>query len=89
MTAERYTAVFTGLLSLKRPGEYPYLTMGENPRGIGDGSTLRRGRPAGERLRLEIPFSELPENCRKVVLEAYRDLWGLVACPGTPTAATP
>jgi hypothetical protein len=34
VTAERYTAVFTGILSLKRPGEYTYLTMGEDARGI-------------------------------------------------------
>jgi hypothetical protein len=60
VTAERYTAVFTGLLSLKKPGEYPYLTMGEDAREIGDGATLRRGRPPGERLRREVPFSDLP-----------------------------
>ena len=77
MTAERYTAVFTGFLSLKKPGEYQYLTMRGGARGIGDGGTLRRGRPPGERLRLEIPFRDLPAGCRRVVLDAYRELWGL------------
>jgi hypothetical protein len=31
VTAERYTAVFTGLLSLEKPGEYTYLRMGDEP----------------------------------------------------------
>jgi hypothetical protein len=75
--AERYTAVFTGSLSLKKPGEYTYLIMGEDACGIGAGSTLRRGRPPAGRLRREIPFRDLPEGCRRVVLDAYRGLWGL------------
>jgi hypothetical protein len=33
VTAERYTAVFTGLLSLKKPGEYAYLRMSHDPFG--------------------------------------------------------
>lgn len=77
MTAERYTAVFTGLFSLKKPGEYPYLTMDEDPTGIGDGATLRRGRLPRERLRYEIPFRDLPQSCRQLVLRTYRELWGL------------
>ena len=76
MTAERYTTVFTGSLSTKEPGEYPYLIMDPNPRGIGAGSALRRGRPPGERLRREIPFSELPAGCRGLVLDVYREIWG-------------
>jgi hypothetical protein len=77
VTAERYTAVFAGFLSLKKPGEYQYLTIRGGARGIGDGGTLRRGRPPGERLRREIPFRDLPVGCRRVVLDAYRELWGL------------
>jgi hypothetical protein len=77
VTAERYTAVFTGIPSVKKPGEYAYLTLGEDARGIGDGSTLCRGRPPGERLRREIPFSGLPEGCRSLILEFYRKLWEL------------
>jgi recombinational DNA repair protein (RecF pathway) len=51
VTAERYTAVFTGLLSVEKPGEYLYLRMSEDPLGRG-GYTLqatrctRDGRPA-------------------------------------------
>jgi hypothetical protein len=77
VTAERYTAVFTGFLFLKIPGEYQYLAMRGGVRGIGDGGTLRRGRPPGERLWREIPFRDLPAGCRRVVLDAYRELWGL------------
>ena len=77
MTAERYSAVFTGLFSMKKPGEYPYLTMNEAPVRFGDGSTLRRGRPPVECLRHEIRFQDLPEGCRWQVLDAYGELWGL------------
>jgi hypothetical protein len=77
VTAERYTAVFTGLYALKKPGEYPYLTMSEEPRRVGEGSALIRGRPPGERLGREISFRDLPEGCRRLVLEVYQRLWGL------------
>jgi hypothetical protein len=77
VTAERYTAVFTGLFSIKNPGEYPYLTMYEAPVRVGDGSVLRRGKPPRERLRREIPFPDLPEGCRRLVLDVYGELWGL------------
>ncbi len=76
MTAERYTAVFTGLLSVKKPGEYLYLSMSDDPLAPG-GSTLRRGRPPYERMGRGIPFEDLPEDCRRLVLNVYQDLWGL------------
>ena len=76
MTAERYTAVFTGLLTLKRPGEYPYISMGEEPLVPG-GSAMRRGRPPYGRMGHEIPFAALPEDCKRLVLKLYRGLWGL------------
>jgi hypothetical protein len=76
VTAERYTAVFTGLLSVKKPGEYLYLTMSEDPLGRG-GYTLREGRPPRERTRGEIGFRDLPEGCRRLVLDTYRELWSL------------
>jgi hypothetical protein len=77
VTAERYTAVFTGLLSVKKPGEYLYLTMNEDPHGHGGSRTLRRGRLPYELLGREVPFEDLPEGCRRLVLDAYRELWGL------------
>jgi len=77
VTAERYTAVFTGLFSMKMSGEYPYLTMNGAPARVEDGGTLDRGRPPIERLRREIRFQDLPEGCQHLVLDAYSELWGL------------
>jgi hypothetical protein len=77
VTAERYTVVLTGFLSSRKPGEYLYLTMNDDPVRIGDGGALRRGPPPRERLRREIPFQDLPEGCRRLALEVYRELWGL------------
>ena len=62
---------------MKKPGEYAYLTMNEAPVRVGDGRTLRRGRPPVERLRREVRFQDLPEGCRRLVLDAYGELWGL------------
>ena len=76
MTAERYTAVITGLLSLRKPGEYPYLSMSGDPLTPG-GSSLHRGCPPYERMGCEISYEDLPEDCRRLVLSTYRDLWGL------------
>ena len=77
MTAERYTAVFTGLFDLKKPGEYPYLCLGEEPLAPGGSCALRCGRLPYERMKCEISFEDLPEDCRQLVLDVYRDLWGL------------
>jgi len=77
VTAERYTAVFTGLLSAKKPGEYLYLSMSGDPFGPESSGTLRRGWPPYERMGREITFGDLPQGCRRLVLEVYRDLWGL------------
>ena len=76
MTAERYTAVFTGLLSLKKPGEYTYLHMDEDPLEPG-GYTMNRGRLPYRELGCEISFADLPEGCKSLVLETYRKMWNL------------
>jgi hypothetical protein len=76
VTAERYTVVFTGLLSLKKPGEYPYLSISGDPLAS-SGSSLRRGRPPYEWMGYEISLEDLPEYCRWLVLNTYRELWGL------------
>ena len=76
MTAERYTAVFTGLLSLKKPGEYTYLRMGEGPLSP-DGHTVNVGRPPYSELGREVSFAELPEGCKSLVLDAYSKMWNL------------
>jgi hypothetical protein len=76
VTAERYTAVFTGLLSLKKPGEYTYLRMSDDPLVSGH-YTVNRGHPPYGELGREIPFGDLPEGCRGLVLDTYRKMWGL------------
>lgn len=76
MAAERYTGVFTGLLSFKKPGEYLYVRMSEDPVGS-EGYTVKRGRPPYGELGHEISFSDLPEGARKLVLETYGKLWNL------------
>ena len=77
MTAERYTAVFTGRFTEKRPGEYLYLTMSEDPLGAEGGYTLRHGRPPRDRLGREIRFKDLPKVCRSLILNTYKELWDL------------
>ena len=76
MTAGRYTAVFTGLFDLKKPGEYPYLTVNRDP-AANRRSELRCGRPPYERMGREIRFEDLPEEFRAIVLDTYQELWGL------------
>jgi hypothetical protein len=68
--------VFTGLLDLKKPGEYLYLTMEGDPVGSGT-HTLRRGRPPYGQMGREISFENLPKRCRRLVLDTYRGLWDL------------
>jgi hypothetical protein len=76
VTAERYTAVFTGLLSLKKPGEYLYVRMSEDPFGAG-GYSVSRGSPPYRKLGRGISFEDLPEGCRRLVLDTYRKMWDL------------
>ena len=77
MTAERYTAVFTGLLSVRKPGEYVYLTMSQDPLGVEGSYALHRGKPRSESMGREIGVRDLPEGCWRLVLDTYEELWGL------------
>jgi len=76
VTSERYTAVFTGLLSIKKPGEYTYLRMSDDPLGSGH-YTVNQGRPPYGQLGREIPFEDLPKDCRALLLDTYRRVWNL------------
>lgn len=64
--------MFTGLFDLKKPGEYPYLVVD----GSGEGEVLR-GKPPAERIRYEVTLEDLPEDVRRTVLKAYREMWNL------------
>jgi hypothetical protein len=76
VTAGRYTAVFTGLLSLKKPGEYLYVRTGDNPLGSG-GYALSRGRRPYTELGRAASFGDLPEGCKNLVLDMYQKMWNL------------
>ena len=69
--------MFTGYFPAKKPGEYLYLTMNEDPLGPEGGYTRHRGRPSYERLGREIKYQDLPDGCRRLVLDTYEKLWGL------------
>ena len=76
-----------------RPGQFEYVAMSAfpfHPQGIGQhGSSDRQidvnpsgFAPAmGRRCHLgkRIPFSELPPDCRKLVLRDYKEIWNLAA----------
>jgi hypothetical protein len=79
-TADRYTVVFTGRRA--QGAFFPYLGMSANPfhpQGIGQhGTAGRQGptdRPTSRHLGKRIPFSELPDQCRALVLRDYLELW--------------
>jgi hypothetical protein len=76
VTAERYTAVFMGLLSHKKPGEYTCLRMSDDPLGSGHYAS-GRGRPPYGELGREISLADLPEGCKQLVLDTYREMWNL------------
>lgn len=92
-TADRYTAVFSGRHASARIDRvFPYLGMSAapfHPQGFGQhGETRdkpcdvdRWGFPAAmgrkNHLGRRIPFADLPEDCRKLVMQDYLELWGL------------
>ena len=75
---DRYTVVFTR-------GKYCYLGMSahpSHPQGFGQHGEWPQGSPAIDRLGgyshlgRKINFSELPEDCQKLVKDTYATLWG-------------
>ena len=70
---ERYTAVFTGLLGLKKPGEYPYLRLGDD----GSLAESQRGRPPYSSFGREVGFDDLPASAQDIVMRLYREVWNL------------
>jgi hypothetical protein len=70
---DRYTAVFTGLLDLRKPGEYTYLRLGND----GSPAEIQRGRPPYSRLGREVEFYDLPAHAQDTVMRLYREMWDL------------
>lgn len=89
-TADRYSVLFTGRYS--GPGFGLHMdARPTSPQGIGMSFEFRKyaapdcvgnswaGPSIGRRCALgtRIPFSALPEDCRKLVVSDYRELWGM------------
>lgn len=78
---DRYTVVFTGRYTHKTEGEFRYLAMNSapfHPQGFGQhGGTMHTpcDRPRSSHLGRKIPFAKLPDDCRKLVVSDYCDLW--------------
>ena len=86
---DRYTVVFTGRYRGK--GNFVYLAMNAapfHPQGFGQhgehhvqidvnaaGFAPAMGRK--NHLGRRIPFSALPDNCQKLVLRDYKEIWNL------------
>jgi hypothetical protein len=79
-SGDRYTVLFTGRASGQRidQGHRIFQALGMSaapfhPQGIGQHCAARDGAHLGRR----IAFAELPEDCRRLVLRDYREIWRL------------
>lgn len=76
---DRYTVVFTK----KRPGGITlYVGMSGNPfhpQGFGQHGEQKNpiDVPSYSHLGKKIKFQDLPEDCQKLVLRDYKDLWNI------------
>lgn len=82
-TADRYTVVFTGNYTHLTGGEHVVLGMDSNPfhpLGCGFYNTYPNqiDRPTYSHLGKKIKFEDLPEMCRKWVVQNYEELWDIV-----------
>lgn len=78
---DRYTVVFTG--RYKKSGRYfEYLGMSTHPfhpQGFGQHgeSSFTIDQPTYSHLGKKISFDELPEDCKQLVLQDYKDNWNI------------
>lgn len=96
---DRYTVLYTGRYP-KSPGRYQYVAMDESPfhpQGFGQhgesqeildqrpgrwgGVAIGRTHPT---LGKRIAFNDLPQDCRKLVVQDYREIWHLPATATVP-----
>jgi hypothetical protein len=80
-TADRYTVVFSGHYA-NRDGLCRYIGMSArpyHPQGIcsREDHTSVIDHPKHSHLGKKIRFDQLPEDCQKLVLEDYLDIWQL------------
>ena len=92
-TIDTYTVVFTGNYTKKTLGEYLVVHMSArpfHPQGVGQHASHKtvpdsiNGRWGGPKMGSEgifgkrIPFIDLPDDCKKLVLDDYNHLWDLL-----------
>jgi hypothetical protein len=81
-TADRYTVCYTGRYK-KESRQFEYVGMSAfpfHPLGIGQhGSTENQScdRPTSSHLGKKINYSKLPEDCQKLVMQDYFEIWEL------------
>ena len=79
---DRYTVIFTHAQSFYTKGYFPILAMSAHPyhpQGFGQHMEYRDpiDRPKYSHLGKKIPFTALPEDCKRVVIDDYTDYWRL------------
>lgn len=82
-TADRYTVVFTKKACTNTRGDRWFMYLGMSaypfhPQGIGmhgESNHQPVDRPTYGHLGKKIKFEDLPEDCRKLVLQDYLVLW--------------
>lgn len=84
-TFDRYTCVFTkkSIVEKEARGHYGTLfmyvgmsSMPFHPQGFGQHGELAP-QHIGKHLGKRIKFEDLPEDCKKLVIQDYKDLWDL------------
>ncbi len=78
-TYDRYTVLFT---KKRVAGQFMYLGMNAtpfHPQGFGQHgfSDDLIDRPSYSHLGKRIQFEDLPEDCKKAVMDDYEELWGV------------
>jgi len=79
-TFDRYTVIYTRAQSFGMKGYTVGVGMSENPfhpQGFGQHFEYQNYQYNGKSGGKRIKFADLPENCRKVVVSDYRELWKL------------
>lgn len=75
-TLDRYTVVFT---NKRVNGRFMYLGMSDNPyspNGAGFRGECESPR-MGANVGREVSFQDLPASCKRLVLNEYKDIWGI------------
>jgi len=80
-TLDRYTVVFTGNYKGRDRICY-YLGMSEypfHPQGFGQHGWSREiiDYPSYKQLGKKIAFDKLPEQCQKLVIQDYKEIWNI------------